>query len=58
MSAHDSASLRALAGQCRRLAKGASARDVSTALEEMAAEYDHKAQEAAVREAEAADEAP
>jgi hypothetical protein len=53
----DSTSLRARAVQCRRLARGCGAADVSGSLDEMAVTYDRLADEAASREG-PHDEAP
>jgi hypothetical protein len=54
MIAEDAVSLRALATQCRRLAKGVSGREVAQTLRGMATDYDRQAEAAAVREADAA----
>jgi hypothetical protein len=56
----DSASLLALARQCRSLAKGVSAKDVADSLKLMAEDYERKAAEAKTREApvEPSEEAP
>jgi hypothetical protein len=58
MTHDDSASLRALAVQCRRLALGCTAADVGDSLDGMAITYDRLADEAAVREREPRAEAP
>jgi hypothetical protein len=46
MSRDDLVSLRALASQCRSLARGCSTRDVATSLKEMADTYDERADRA------------
>lgn len=43
MAGEDPASLRSLAEQCRRLARGASTATVSSSLKEMASDYEHRA---------------
>jgi hypothetical protein len=48
----DSASLRALAAQCRSLSRGASTGEVAASLMAMAQEYERKAVLLAAREAE------
>ena len=53
MSGKDAASLRALAQQCRSLARGVTTPGAARSLQEMAADYERQADEAAAREAEA-----
>ena len=50
MTTDSPASLRALAEQCRRLARGASTSDVATSLEEIAAGYENLATRAEGKE--------
>ncbi|HEY0412541.1 MAG TPA: hypothetical protein VGD66_05315 [Allosphingosinicella sp.] len=50
MTRDDPTSLRSLAGQCRRLAKGVSTGDVRDSLTEMAVEYERQARSAEIRE--------
>jgi hypothetical protein len=52
MTRDDSHTLHELAVQCRRLARGCSARDVGSSLDEMAESYDRLADKEAGREAE------
>lgn len=54
----DAASLRALAQQCRTLARGVTTAGAARSLLEMAEEYDLKAAEAAAREGAAAPSPP
>jgi hypothetical protein len=53
MSGKDAATLRALAQQCRSLARGVTTPGAARSLQEMAATYEKQADEAAGREAEA-----
>jgi hypothetical protein len=53
MSGKDAASLRALAQQCRTLARSVTTPGAARSLLEMAEEYELKAEQAAAREGEA-----
>ena len=50
MSGDDPETLRALGTKCRRLARGASNREVCRSLNEMAADYERAAEKAAAAE--------
>jgi hypothetical protein len=49
--AEDGESLRSLATQCRRLARGVTTRDLADCLNGMAEDYDRKAEAAAIAKA-------
>ena len=51
MNGNDPADLRALAEQCRKLARGASTAEVAASLTELAAQYDAEAEAAEARAA-------
>jgi|GEM_PF-3512748 len=50
MTGNDPETLRTLAQQCRRLARGASTPDVATSLKEIAAGYENQAARADARQ--------